>query len=233
MPTDRTKPILFALITSLAVVVAGCDASMDDDPADGPGAAEDPGAAFDPPDRPELLTDTLDIEGMPEPVELRLFEAPDGFPLPFSTYHTTDMAASADADEGTAHFVAEFGGVRNEDAFVHVYVFPPETPWQEAVATARGYEAGRGIPAGRNVEPIAEGLDEPSLEWAIESYRYRYQSGGQWYGGTVGVGMREARPFLILRHWPVEYVEGFNPRADFVTETWRWFDGTPLRATGP
>lgn len=222
MPANHTSPAVTVLLGLLLAAAAGCP------PADE--ATSDPEAApaTETRERPATRSDTILLEGMAEPIELELFETPDGFPLPFTAYFPSDMAASADADDGTAHFVAEFGGVRNEDAFLHVFVFAEGTPWQEALATARGYEAGRGIPAGRNVEPIAEDLREPSLAWAGEAWRYRYQAGGQWFGGTIGVGTHQDRPFLILRHRPQEYAEGFGPRADFITETWRWSDGSPL-----
>lgn len=222
MPAHRTAPAMIVLLGLLGAPLVGCTPA--DDAADDPRA----GPATEVEDRPASRTDTVLLEGMAETIELELFRTPENFPLPFTAYVPADMAASADTEDGTAHVVAEFGGVRNEDAFVHLYVFPAGTPWQEAVATARGYEAGRGIPAGRNVEPIAEDLPEPSLDWAGEAYRYRYQAGGQWFGGTIGVGTRQDRPFLILRHWPAEYVEGFSPRADFIMETWRWSDGSPL-----
>lgn len=214
---------MIVLLGLLGAPIAGCS------PADDAAADPEGASANEAGDRPATVTDTILLEGMAEPIELELFETPDDFPLPFTAYFPADMAASADAEDGTAHFVAAFGGVRNEDAFLHLYVFPAGTPWQEASATALGYKAGRGIPAGRNVEPIAEDLAEPSLDWAVEAYRYRYQAGGQWFGGTIGVGTHQDRPFLILRHWPEEYVEGFSPRADFITETWRWGDGSPLR----
>jgi hypothetical protein len=231
VPVNHHAPPVFALVLGLVLALVGCDTTEDeswDDPPPPLPAQAAPGAE----ERPGTRTDTIQLEGMAEPIELRLFKV-DDFPLPFSAYVPADMSPSSDSEEGTAHFVAEFGGTRNEDAFVHVLVFPAGTPWQEAVATARGYEAGRGIPAGRGLEPVSDQMPAPSLRWAIEAYRYRYQSGGAWFGGTIGVGLREDRPFLILRHWPQEYAEGFAPRADLITETWRWADGTPLRATGP
>lgn len=166
---------------------------------------------------------------MPEPITVHLHRVDDDFPLPFITYVPEDMAASSEASDSTAHFTAEFGGVRNEDAFVHLYVFPQGTRAQKAIALAQGYRAGRGIPVSRGIEPIAEDLTPPHLEWALEAYRFRYQGeDGQWFGGTLGVSRHDDRYFMILRHYPAEYGDGFGPRANLITENWVWADGTRL-----
>ncbi|MFP4622677.1 MAG: hypothetical protein ACLFRX_00715 [Gemmatimonadota bacterium] len=185
----------------------------------------DPGAATSP-DRPERRTDTLSIEGMAEPLSLRLFRAPDHFPLPFTAYVPEQMVAEP-GDEAV-RFVAAFGGERNQDAFLHVFVFPPDTDRQAAIAAAKGYKTGRGIPVSQGIEIIADELPPPNLAWALEDFRFRYQSHGQWYAGTIGVGRQADRFFMIVRHYPAEYGDGFPPRADLIQETWRWADGTHL-----
>lgn len=167
------------------------------------------------------------VEGMPEVMELALFRA-DDFPLPFSAYVTADMAAER-TDERTVHFFAEFGGQRQEDAFLHLFVFPEGTGRQEALATAKGYKTGRGLPVSRGLEPIADAVDRPQLDWAMEAYRFRYQAEGRWFGGTLGVGRHDDRFFMIVRHRPVEMGDGFAPRADLIMETWRWGDGSGLQ----
>lgn len=182
--------------------------------------------------RPATRTDTLLIEGVQEPVQAQLFEAED-FPLPFSTYVPADMATELDESERTAHFTAEFGGVRNEDTFVHVYVFPEGTDNQEALALAKGYKSGRGIPVSRGIEIIADELRPPRMDWALKAYRFRYEDHNGWYGGTIGVGLHDGRPFMIVRHYPLEYEEGFQPRADLITRNWQWGDGTGLHLSPP
>lgn len=193
---------------------------------------EGPTPAAAAPERPDARTDTIRVEGMPEPISLRLYRAPDDFPLPFTAYVPDDMAPSAGDDESTAHFTAELGGVRNDDAFLHLYVFPEATEPQHAIAAAKAYKAGRGIPVSRGIELISDELRPPHLEWAIEAHRFRYQAGGEWFGGTVGVGRHQDRYFLLMRHYPVEYGDGFAPRADLITGTWRWADGSGLES-GP
>lgn len=234
--------IIAPLLTLLLAACAGADDDREPEadalPGDTAAASDtatagDTAAASDPADpRPDVRTDTLFLEGMPEPIELGLFRAPDGFPLPFSAYIPSDMAveveAEGEAGEGAAaRFVAEFGGHRNDDAFVHVFVFPPGTDANTAIAQARGYKASRGVPAGKGVEPLGDS-EEPQLAWALQAYRFRYESGGTWYQGLIGVGEREGRYFQLVRHYPAEYGDGFGPRAALIEETWRWEDGSRL-----
>ncbi len=208
--------------------LSGCAGPGED--AEAQGRSEEAAAAArgDGGIRPATSTDTLEIEGMREPIELRLFEAGDDFPLPFTAYIPQDMRAEVHGD-GTLKIVAEFGGVRNENAFIHFYTFPEGTPWQEALATAKGFKAAQGIPVSRGLEPLQDDLPPPEgLAWAEEAYRYVYETGGQAFGGTLGVARREGRAFMIVTHRPVEYAEGFGPRAHIVMESWRWADGSAL-----
>jgi hypothetical protein len=245
---ERRAPALpTALAAALALVLSlgGCGDPADERPgasdpqpaaapsADGgtggpatDGGLDDPVAATE---RPERVTDSIAIEGMAETMELRLFRTPDGFPLPFSTYVPEDMDPSADAAEGTTHFTAEFGGARNEDAFLHMYIFPEGTAAQEAVAVMKGYKTSRGVPVSKGLEPIADDLPRPDLRWATEdAYRFLYESGNTWFTGTVGVGERDGRFYMIVRHFPQEYGDGFAPRAALILDRWQWADGSRL-----
>lgn len=220
-----------ALALALTLSLAGCgDRGGDVDAGnEGRTAGDSTGELAE---RPAIVTDTIALEGMPEPMELRLHRAQDDFPLPFSTYVPADMSASIDPEDGTAHFTAEFGGVRNDDAFVHLFVFPPGTPRQEAIALARGYDAGHGVLVSQGVEPFAGDVRPPDLAWATEAFRFRYQSGGNWYGGDIGVGEHRNRHYMLVRHYPVEYGDGFGPRAHLIVRTWLWGDGSRLVAEG-
>lgn len=231
----------FALVIALTVVSAavGCAEST---PDEGEGAGRAPAATPAPPDRgptprPAARTDTIELEGMPEPIHLTLFRAPDEFPLPFTTYVPDDMEPVVPGDEaravgvgggGSVRFVAAFGGQRNPDAFVHLLVFPRGTDRNEAVALARGYTASRGVPVSRGAVPLSSEEAERRMPWAFESFAFRYQSEGQWFLGAVGVGEHDGRLFQIVRHFPGDYADGFGPRAGLVMESWHWADGGRL-----
>ena len=169
---------------------------------------------------------------MSELIQARLLEA-DDFPLPFSAYVPVDMGSELDESDGTAHFTAEFGGLRNEDAFVHVYVFPLGTDLQRAAAMAKAYKTGRGIPVSQGLEFIADEFVPSYLAWAVEAYEFRYENDRGWFAGTLGVGRHNDRYFMIIRHYPVEYAEGFQPRANVITRSWQWADGSGLNPTPP
>lgn len=226
----RTTTTLFLLLAAACSdsspdAAGGTDAATNTaDPASAP--APDTSVA----ERPATATDTILLEGLPEAVPLRLIRSPGGFPLPFTAYVPTamDPEFSTAGDGATLDIVAEFGGRRNDDAFLHLYVFPEGTSRQAAEAAALAYRAGRGIPVSRGLEPLAAPRDRTSMPWALDAYRFRYQSGGQWLVGRMGVGHRSERYFLLVRHYPEEYAEGFAPRADLVLQSWLWSDGSTL-----
>jgi hypothetical protein len=246
-PIPPPRAVVLALVIAATLAPAGCGDRPDSPGARPPGdttsanggsvpraspaadtAGGDRGPSERPEDRPAERTDTIRLEGMPEPIALRLFRSPDGFPLPFTAYVPTDMEAES-GEDGTVRITARFGGTRSPDAFVHLMVHPGGTDRQVALATARAYKTGRGVPVSQGLEPIAERPRPPGLEWALEAYRFRYQSGGRWFVGTIGVGERAGRFFQIVRHYPAEYADGFAPRADLIVESWRWADGAGLR----
>lgn len=190
------------------------------------------------PRRPRSRTDTLMVEGTPEPVRLTLFRSPEGFPLPFSVYVPEDMRAevedgdASDAEGSAVRFVAEFGGQRNPGAFVHLFVFPPGTDQNRAIAQARAYEVSRGVPVSRGLDPLADSGREAGMPWALRAFAFRYESGGQWYVGAIGIGEKGGRFYQIVRHFPAEYGDGFGPRAELISRAWRWADGTSLVPAG-
>lgn len=210
----------------LLLAVAACGGAAENE---GAGAASGAG------ERPATRTDTLVLEGLAEPIALRLFRTPDDFPLPFSAYVPEDMAATIPDVEGEGaalRFEARFGGVPNERAFVHVFVYPPGTDPQTALATVRAFQAADGIPVGRGLAPLGDAEAARDMAWAEHAYTLRIQGDDEWYLGSIGIGANEGRLFHVLSHYPAEYGDGFVPRADLILETWRWADGGPLQAGG-
>lgn len=158
-------PLLVALL-----LATGC-AGPTEDAVPGSGGAGDatsgaPAPAADTlPPRPDTIVSTIPLEGMDEPMTFWLYRSPPTFPLPFSTYVPTDMAAEpVAADEADAvRFVAEFGGVRNEQAFLAVVALPDEYDRAAAQALAR-------IVAQRyGVERVERAPDAPPrYRWSLE-----------------------------------------------------------------
>ena len=92
---------------------------------------------------PASKQDSVRIEGAWQPLELRLFRPASS--IPFYTYVPADMIGeSTSSDEGEAHyFYAKFGGQRNNDAFLLMFIFPAGTAEPDAVEAARAFRDGR------------------------------------------------------------------------------------------
>ncbi|MBW3534513.1 MAG: hypothetical protein KY453_04755 [Gemmatimonadetes bacterium] len=195
-------------------VPAAGDAVPAADTALSAAGASVPGAS----ERPATRTDTLLVEGMPEPVELRLVRSPDGFPLPFSTYAPAEFRVEQAMREGqpAVRFVAAFGGVRSEDAFVEIALYP-----------AGGGQAAALERAALSMDPSAEPeiLDGSGLGWAELGWRWRGGGADGPYVAHFLLGHHGERWFQVLRRYPPEYAEGFVPRAEVILESLRWGDG--------
>ncbi|MDQ3556703.1 MAG: hypothetical protein M3409_07980, partial [Gemmatimonadota bacterium] len=188
--------------------------------------ADAPEQAAGPAERAASVQDTLAIEGMREPVTLRLYTPPAGFPLPFSTYVPEDMRAeTVSSGEGDGvRFVAHFGGVPNEHALVHLFVYPVDALPEHARETVRAIAESYG--------PVREfGEIEPAdrFGWAAEQYRISGRGpGSETMIGDVGLGERNGRWFHIVVQHPAEFSDGFAPRAQRILDEWRWQGEVPL-----
>lgn len=174
---------------------------------------EIPAQAAGPTSRPEVRQDTILIEGMPEPVTLRLYRTPPGFPLPFSTYVPADMEAeTVSSGEGDAvRFVAAFGGRRTEAAHLLVTVHPEGVTEQAARQTLRAALGGAAAaPPGEHRYP-----------WALAEF-----SGGAGADVAHGaLGRHQGQFFQVVVRYPAEFGDGFAPRAAAVLGEWRWERG--------
>lgn len=220
-PGSRTRFALPARAV-FAALLAACaprgEQEADDPPVPAADTAREvPAEAAGPTSRPELRHDTIAVEGMPEPVTLRLYRTPPGFPLPFSTYVPEDMVAesaeSAASGQGEAvRFVAAFGGRRTDSAYVLVRVHPEGVTEQAARQTLRAAAGGgTAAPPGEHRHP-----------WALAEF-----SGST--GATVAhgaLGRHQGQFFHVLVRYPAELGDGFGPRAAVLLEEWRWEGGS-------
>ncbi len=137
----------------LALTVSACNAP---EPAPGqsqagetqaaPGsAAADPSVVHhpEPPQRPETKRDSIQLEGTFEPITAKLV-APQGS-IPFSTYVPDDMLfEQANSDEGEGYFFyANFGGKKNEKAFMLVFLLPSGSTEADAQAIGNAFVTSR------------------------------------------------------------------------------------------
>lgn len=175
-------------------------------------APEIPAQSTGPTSRADTLRDTLTLEGTAQPVALRLYRTPPGFPLPFSTYHPADLVpgAATSVEGGTVRFVADFGGRRTDSAYVAVLVHPVDVS-EEAARRALSAATGGSGPAAP---------DQQRYPWALAEY-----SGST--GATVArgiLGRHEGQFFHVLIRYPAELGDGFAPRVALLLEHWEWED---------
>lgn len=197
----RIVPFILAIL-----LFAGCgrDESESQPDSIAPQAAPEPTAGM-----PDHKPDTLTIEGMPEPVTLRLFHRQG---LPVATYYPEgdfDPEVVTSAQGSAIHFVASFGGSRNENASIRLFfpfnLSPLNDPSQletlfvepDGLADIEGYSiastsGSASCPAARHT-------------WSLEADDGRI--------GFACIANQDDNWYLAIASYPAEYGDGFGPRA--------------------
>lgn len=171
-------------------------------------------------ERPATATGTISIEGEATEIELELFDA---VPLPFTTYvpaeeFTKEVTAT---DEGNGvRFYFSPTGTPNKDAYIHVF-FPKDAPTSEAMSEM--LTGAQGLLTSNGWQVI-DRTDSTEYPWAKERITYQQSTAEGAYTGTVFVGEHEGRSFLAFTHYPLEYGDGFEPRAAIVLENLEFRD---------
>lgn len=182
------------------------------------------------PPRAQTMTDTLMVEGMPEPSTATLLTTPPGTPMPFSTYVPQGIDASfeGEADTVAVRFAAAFTPESDPNAYMHVRFYVPGTSVADARETLNAFLVGRqpdDDPIGdqpRN-QPYEVMAAPPA--WADEGYAIMYEGEGNvYYSASLILASRGGRVFHVLTHYPAEYGDGLGPRFDFILRHWRWDD---------
>lgn len=165
--------------------------------------------------RPEFSSAQVEIEGMPTEVNLKLFNQPD---LPFTTYlpsgeFVADMEQSDRAQVVT--YYANFGGTVDESAYVRV-VLPERSV---SVADLQEQILGEaGLMASRNWQ-ITDRTDVVVRPWTREQIEFRSSDADDNVAGQIFIGEREdGQAFYVVMHYPMEYAEGFVPRAMLIID---------------
>ncbi len=159
--------------------------------------------------RPEFSSEQIEIEGQPTELALKLFTEPE---LPYSTYvpideFVTDVQETEQATVVT-HY-ANFGGTLNENAYIRVVLPKRSTTVETIQEQILGEE---GLLASRNWQ-ITDRTDVVVWPWAREDIHYRSSDADDNSAGEILIGEHEGQGFYILSHYPIEYTEGFEPRA--------------------
>ncbi|WP_040396324.1 hypothetical protein [Cesiribacter andamanensis] len=143
------------------------------------------------------------LEGMAEPVELRLYQAPEGWPLQVHTYLPPGIEADAvSSGEGEA---IRF---RMGEALLSFVLLP------EAVKRSAAQARARSLFGKTNVQSCRS-----SYPWQWECL---YAANAKGRVTRVLIGEQQGRQFYFLLDYPAEYGDGFGPRAAMILREWRF-----------
>lgn len=165
-------------------------------------------------ERPDTRVMPMAIEGQVVEMELKLF---DQLPLPFTTYFPVRDFQSevSNSEQGmVAQFTFSAKGQKNEAAYVQIFLPAQRTSIEEMQGLLLDE---RGLLATNHWQLI-DRTEIVSYPWAREKLIYQQQSGQQTYVGSIYIGDYEGRSFYALTHYPVEYMDGFEPRSTVMLE---------------
>lgn len=213
---------LLGIALSLVVSLSGCiSGSNRTEPTavDSPSApavveSESEPPAAQPQDLPESKMAMMSIEGESEEVAMQLYDEPA---LPVMTYLPEGTFAPdlSKTEDGTGvRFYWAITGERNDQAYVQL-AFPKETlsvaDLQEQIAGEDGLIASNGW-------NLIDRTDEVPYPWAKEAIAYESDADGVPSTGYILIGEHNGSAFYASTHFPLEYGDGFGPRADLVLE---------------
>ncbi|MBD2090723.1 hypothetical protein H6F67_12745 [Microcoleus sp. FACHB-1515] len=158
-------------------------------------------------------TATFNVEGEPTQVELERYETPQFIAdIPEGQF----VATPESADDGTGvRFKFSPTGTPDEQAYVQVF-FPNEA--LSADDLTQQLIAPDGLLASNGWKTIASD-SSPPYDWARSVINYEQPNTTDDITGRIYVGEHEGKAFLVYTHYPIEYAEGFIPRADLILES--------------
>ncbi|WP_256973050.1 hypothetical protein [Nostoc sp. T09] len=161
--------------------------------------------------RPTTKTATISVEGEKTPITLRLY---DQYSNLFTTYFPDKefLAEGSSSGEGTgARFIANFGGSKNENAYVHIAFLNNLKTLQQLKSFVN---AKNGLIAS-NKWRVVDRTQKVPYAWAKEKIVF---SKGKSIVGNVYLGQQNGKVFYVITNYPVEYGDGFSPRADLILQ---------------
>ncbi len=161
--------------------------------------------------RPETDKAVVSIEGEETQLNLKLFVAPEAWSTRLSTYFPEDFVVETSRTlEGFAvKFIANFGGFYNPDAFLEVFLFAPGVKQPEIDAVVANLVETYKLAPNQG----------DRFEWSTEEYNITVASPAI---SNLAVGVWNGQPLYVLTHYPVEYADGFGPRAAVILERLEW-----------
>ncbi|PPS46074.1 hypothetical protein B1A85_00655 [Chroococcidiopsis sp. TS-821] len=165
----------------------------------------------EPTQNPLTKTATINIEGEKTTVSLQEYS----HPLLTTYFPNQDfIPESVSSGEGTAiRFDSNFGGTKNETAYVQFF-FPGYANTLNQLKQS-WIEGENGLLAS-NGWRIIEVLPEATYPWAREEIVFQQPEKN--ITGSVYLGELAGNAFYVVTHYPVEYGDGFVPRANIILQ---------------
>ncbi|MUL37096.1 hypothetical protein [Gloeocapsopsis dulcis] len=160
---------------------------------------------------PSTKTAIINIEGEKTTISLELYSHPL-----FTTYFPAQdfIPESVASGEGTAvWFYANFGGTKNEAAYVQFF-FPGDANTLDELKQ-NWIEGENGLLAS-NGWRVIDTTPKVAYPWAKEKISFHQPEKN--ITGTVYLGEAQGNAFYVVTHYPVEYGDGFTPRSDVILQ---------------
>ncbi|MBK1987946.1 hypothetical protein A0J48_010405 [Sphaerospermopsis aphanizomenoides BCCUSP55] len=158
--------------------------------------------------RPSKKTTTISIEGEKTQITLQLYQSKN---LLTTYFPDPDFRAESTASgEGqSVRFIVNFGGIKNENAYVHIAFLNN----LKTLGQVRNFINGkRGLIASNKWRVVSRTANVP-YPWAKEKINF---SKGKDIVGEIYLGEQKGKAFYVITHYPVEYGDGFAPREDVI-----------------
>jgi hypothetical protein len=163
-------------------------------------------------EKPETKTELILVEGESTEMQLKRFDQ-SGFPIATyfpSEHFTEEMGASGEGQ--SVRFDWTYEGQKDENVYLHLF-FPSGSPTAAEVSDlVRG---DRGILAQNNWQ-AGDQAPDVGYSWVKEAIAYQDTTSSDFAGGVIFIGEHEGKGFYAIAHYPAEYADGFEPRADVI-----------------
>lgn len=212
--------VVLCLVLSLGGCISGAkgpESSSTESPAASPSApaaveSQTPFAQAEA--LPDSKMASMSIEGESEEVPMQLYDEPS---LPVMTYlpngdFTPELSESED---GTGvRFYWTVAGQRDDQAYIEL-AFPKSAisvaELQEQITGEDGLIASNGW-------ELRDRTEEVPYPWAREAIAFESNADGTPSTGYILIGEHDGSAFYASTHFPLEYGDGFGPRANLVFE---------------
>ncbi len=160
---------------------------------------------------------------------LILFETPEDFPVPFSTYFPEAMSVeSIRTGEGDAiRFVADEADWGGEGAVLHAFFPTEEITSADIRDWVRDVAESRGTPRRATTQRYPWSI----MEYRFEAAREDVEGDGARTGSVV-LGRHEDQYYYVVVQARPQVADDFRTRVEQILDHWEWREGEGLGANG-